>query len=124
MASDERTEGWTDGHCQTYIRMPFRPPYAGWRGVENAVSNSEQEEVSINCVKMGKTNQSPAIIVCPRDAKRDRLLPFQISSIKWEKHIIEPQHEIFNNVVCATCTSKGSDQPAHTRSLIRAFASA
>ena len=29
-------------------------------------------------------------------------------------------HEISNNVVCAT--SKGSDQPAHTRSLIRAFA--
>ena len=33
---------------------------------------------------------------------------------------IEPLHEISNNVVCAT--SKGSDQPAHTRSLIRAFA--
>ena len=32
----------------------------------------------------------------------------------------EPQHEISNNVVCAT--SKGSDQPAHTHSLIRAFA--
>ena len=35
---------------------------------------------------------------------------------------IEPRHEISNNVVCAT--SKGSDQPAHMRSLIRAFASA
>ena len=35
--------------------------------------------------------------------------------------IIEPQHEISNNVVCAT--SKASDQPAHTRSLIRDFAS-
>ena len=34
---------------------------------------------------------------------------------------LEPQHEISNNVVCAT--SKGSDQPAHTRSLIRAFGS-
>ena len=34
---------------------------------------------------------------------------------------IESQHEISNNVVCAT--SKGSDQPAHMRSLIRAFAS-
>ena len=30
-------------------------------------------------------------------------------------------HEISNNVICAT--SKASDQPAHTRSLIRAFAS-
>ena len=35
--------------------------------------------------------------------------------------IIEPVHAIFNNVVCAT--SKASDQPAHMRSLIRAFAS-
>ena len=32
----------------------------------------------------------------------------------------EPQHEITNNVVCAT--NKASDQPAHTRSLIRVFA--
>ena len=33
--------------------------------------------------------------------------------------IYEPRHEISNNVLFAT--SKGSDQPAHTRSLIRAF---
>ena len=38
----------------------------------------------------------------------------------YPKDIIEPRHEISNNVVCAT--SKDSDQPAHTRSLIRAFA--
>ena len=38
-----------------------------------------------------------------------------------KKVIIEPRHGISNNVVCAT--SIGSDQPAHTRSLIRAFAS-
>ena len=31
----------------------------------------------------------------------------------------DPQHEIPNNVVCAT--SKCADQPAHMRSLIRAF---
>ena len=36
-------------------------------------------------------------------------------------YIKEPRHEISNNVVCAT--SKGSEQPAHMRSLIRAFAS-
>ena len=35
--------------------------------------------------------------------------------------IFEPVLEISNNVVCAT--SKASDQPAHTHSLIRAFAS-
>ena len=33
----------------------------------------------------------------------------------------EPRHEISNNVVCAT--SKCSDQPAHTHSLIKVFAS-
>ena len=32
----------------------------------------------------------------------------------------EPVHEISNIVVCAT--SKGSDQPGHLHSLIRAFA--
>ena len=34
--------------------------------------------------------------------------------------VYEPRHEISNNVVCAI--SKTSDQPAHMRSLIRAFA--
>ena len=33
----------------------------------------------------------------------------------------KPRHEISNNVVCAT--NKASDQPVHTRNLIRAFAS-
>ena len=35
--------------------------------------------------------------------------------------IFEPRHEISNKAVCAT--SKGSDQPAQTRSLTRTFAS-
>ena len=39
---------------------------------------------------------------------------------KTQPNIIEPVHEISNNVVSAT--SKAPDQPAHTRSLIRAFA--
>ena len=37
------------------------------------------------------------------------------------KNTYEQPHEISNNVVCGT--SKASDQPAHTRSLIRVFAS-
>ena len=43
-------------------------------------------------------------------------------TIKSNKELIsfEPVHEISNNVVCAT--SKGSDQPAHTRRLIQSFA--
>ena len=40
-----------------------------------------------------------------------------IDSVQYNK----PVHEISNNVICAT--SKASDQPAHTRSLIRALAS-
>ena len=40
---------------------------------------------------------------------------------KFISNIIEPRHEISNNVVCAT--SNASDQPVHTRSLLRAFAS-
>ena len=48
-------------------------------------------------------------------------LTYSISTeIAWGPLIYEPVHEISNNVVCAT--NKGSDQPAHTRSLIRAFA--
>ena len=35
--------------------------------------------------------------------------------------LIEPVHEISNNVACAT--SKASDQPVHMRSQIRVFAS-
>ena len=42
------------------------------------------------------------------------------ASVSTLQKIYEPRHEISNNVVCAT--SKGSEQPAHTSSLIRAFA--
>ena len=42
------------------------------------------------------------------------------SSLYCYRQIYELRHEISNNVVCAT--SKASDQPSHTRSLIRAFA--
>ena len=53
-----------------------------------------------------------------------RMMAFhQFASVKKHvpKNIFEPRHEISNHVVCAT--SKASDQPAHTRSLIRAFSS-
>ena len=45
-----------------------------------------------------------------------------IYNLRCTKMIIyEPVREITNNVVCAT--SKASAQPAHARSLIKAFAS-
>ena len=40
--------------------------------------------------------------------------------VYYSENQIEQRHEISNNMVCAT--SKGSDQPAHMRSLIRVFA--
>ena len=46
---------------------------------------------------------------------------FKSSKVMLLNFYNEPVHEISNKVVCAT--SKSSDQPAHTRSLIRAFAS-
>ena len=50
-----------------------------------------------------------------------RVIIENVYKIARRKRIIEPRQEISNNVVRAT--SKGSDQSAHTRSLIRAFAS-
>ena len=45
------------------------------------------------------------------------LLSSVLNKLLWSS-IFEPQHEISNNVVCAT--SKASDHPAHKSSLIRA----
>ena len=45
----------------------------------------------------------------------------KLVSLILQSSTYEQQHEISNNVICAT--SKASDQPAHMRSLIRAFAS-
>ena len=40
-----------------------------------------------------------------------------------EDNTNKPRHEISNNVVHVCATSRASDQPAQTRSLLRAFAS-
>ena len=42
-------------------------------------------------------------------------------SIRLSPQNLEPRHDTSNNVIYVT--SKGTDQPAHRRSLIRAFAS-
>ena len=52
----------------------------------------------------------------------NKMLVIMVRTLKMIVRITNEQlHEISNNVVCAT--SKGSDQPAHMRRLIRAFAS-
>ena len=59
------------------------------------------------------------LLLIKKSAKSVELIKYhQYLGIQLEKN--EPRHEISNNVICAT--SKASDQPAHTRSLIRAFA--
>ena len=63
------------------------------------------------------TTDSPVYVLHPSIHKSFQLYRSPLLNIKPP----EPGHEISNNVLCAT--SKASDQPAHTRSLIRAFAS-
>ena len=59
------------------------------------------------------------ILRCKHMPNCNLLLILDTSS--FDVHAFEPQHEISNNVVCAS--SKDSDQPAYMCSLIRAFAS-
>ena len=73
---------------------------------------------------MGQKNPSPVIVVYHQSASL--MMPIgdpmeDFFSIIPLPSLYEPQHEISNNVVFAT--NKASDQPAHMRSLIRAFAS-
>ena len=59
-----------------------------------------------------------------RQNKNLQKTPFlQTSENDWQNNMVknELRHDISTIVVCAI--SKGSDQPAHMRSLIRAFAS-
>ena len=56
------------------------------------------------------------------DDKVENIVIVRLSILsQGQSNTYEPRHEISSNVVCVT--SKGSDQPAHMRSLIRAFAS-
>ena len=66
-------------------------------------------DLGLQCLPM--SHKEDARLICAKKGKKRTKVIY----------IIEPQHEISNNKVCAT--SKGSDQPAHMRSLIRAFAS-
>ena len=59
-------------------------------------------------------------ILRPKRLSLVNMFSNKIFSKHYLRMIFEPVHEISNNVVCAA--SKTSDQPAHTRSLIRAFA--
>ena len=76
--------------------------------------------VHVECIQSATFLLEP--VKCIKDSYPQccRLLSFLIRPFLLV-HYFEPRHEISNNVVCVT--SKSSDQPAHTRSLSRAFAS-
>ena len=68
-----------------------------------------------------RKNVGPDLDSISRQKKHEQLLRGKALREKMKLNLtFEPRHEISNNVVRAS--SKGSDQPAHTRSLIRAFA--
>ena len=58
--------------------------------------------------------------LCRRHELQTFVLECQSQFYRWPL-VHEPVHEMSDNMVCAT--GKASDQPAHTRTLIRAFAS-
>ena len=75
------------------------------------------------------TEQSPSKIDCSKDSSAQSVTSprtYNVTIIKGGNALgnqvppYEPRHEISNNVVCAT--SKASNQPGHTRILIRDFA--
>ena len=81
---------------------------------ENYSKNSSLEREALNNIKQNTIPNENGDVHYNFDETHER-------KDDSKKVIIEPRHGISNNVVCAT--SIGSDQPAHTRSLIRAFAS-
>ena len=115
---------------------------AKWRSCKFSDATKCHTNKCCHAKKMGRDNFSCAGPPIPRkefgmlDGQPDHGLATLLSSLiarRWvgpqilwrfqlkDLSIYEPWHEISNNVVCET--SKASDQPAHTRSLIRAFAS-
>ena len=77
------------------------------RGYSNQHITGKMEELSAETV--------PLQYVGP-DLNRNSLTLKAQLAYKLQQTTIEPRHEISNNEVCAT--SKGANQPTHTRSLI------
>ena len=89
-----------DSHCIVYRAMAFV-----LNMVEMcAVGRLSMRSHNVHCLLIWAAVEMPAILLCA---------PLRSA--------FEPWYEISINVVCAT--SKGSDQPAHTRNLTRALAS-
>ena len=70
-------------------------------------------------IESGRTSWSSPLLFARNKVGFSRVVVY-VSAL-FRKTIFEPRHEISNNVVCAT--SKASDLPAHTCSLIKTIAS-
>ena len=101
---------------------------------QNATSDQDVHCLLTNCsikirIKMENTTQHPlkrnglVQLISKRNSIRLKCKWVKLFNIfsSIQRRTFEPAPEISNNVVYAT--SKASDQPAHTRSLIQAFAS-
>ena len=76
----------------------------------------------LHTTKTAFTTTTHLILQSLKKSQYNLLIVFFLACVFLSLNIIYgPVHEISNNLVCAN--SKASDQPAHTRSLIRAFAS-
>ena len=91
-------------------------------GQANKIKSSQSENI-LSEELLIKAIQTAMSINHAQPTSQNAISDYKEPSKQFYKqpHSHEPVHEISSNVVCAT--SKDSDQPAHRRSLIRAFAS-
>ena len=94
--------------------------------VINHEDDEQQQAFAVAELECGvKTGDTTLLTIIWRDtfsSHDDRVgIILKLTSYSQLTLIFEPVHEISNNVVCLT--SKASDQPAHTCSLIGAFVS-
>ena len=106
---------WQSKRCFWQSEMQVRFMIAAYP-VWTYVAESSHESIRFANTPASKSQLSHQIGMDHRRATEI----IQIHKSACEIAANEPRHKITNNVVCAT--SKASDQPAHTRSLIRAFA--
>ena len=95
-----------------------------WYSRDNVITKFDinRFEIQSNIGEMLGNGWSLRHMQCIRDKQVwHSAVDLYVVGLTCMKKLYEPQHEISNNVVCAT--SKASGQPAHMCSLIRAFAS-
>ena len=113
IVSNQMVESISLQRAKCILSSDKSPDIFGTRQLSETSANQTVEDSTSNRV------------VSASSSEQDNYKHHQSQHMETGDHVCmqkyEPPHEISNNVVCAT--SKGSDQPAHASSLIRAFAS-